>query len=225
MRTDAIPPLGSDEMPEETRLLRALVRAARRSGIGPEDPLWPVLVALGQVVRHVSFRSREIESSLAQSLDKVGTLLTSSQRTADAEVERIRMQIAETETLTVARVAEAVGIAAERTLRRQGVVRDFRLAIAAFAILVLLLVGLCGGAFWLGQRRAEEAYRATEAHMQVPLKAAGAAAAKEWLRLMQWNDVAWSLSRCTGHTRRIGMREACDVPLWIGPPIPTNSNP
>jgi len=97
---------------------------------------------------------------------------------------------------------------------------DRNTALIAAAVLFGSVLGAFAGGYWWGSSAAQAAIHETETGLQAAFNN-GPKAAQDWLNLMTWNDVVYSLSLCRGNGISIQHgRTACMVPLWIEKPVP-----
>lgn len=202
------------------RLLDDLRAASRQAGIRSDDPLWPVIETLGRTAHHLAERSAEIEATSERVLAGLDGLLERGRAVSFAEVERIRAELARTQTVMVAEVAGAIGDAANRTLVRRVMIHDLRLAAWSVVVFVTVLLGVSAGSYALGAVHVRERYVSADASVRSILAAGGVAAAERWRDLMGWNDIVEAEAICVriGNTAQINGRAACAIPLWTEPP-------
>jgi len=87
----------------------------------------------------------------------------------------------------------------------------------SFAIGILAAAG--GGFLW-GQASANAAVRQTDQQLTLAYRD-GPSAAAIWANLMRSNDANLMLATCTGlAVKTLEGRKACNLPMWLEPPIP-----
>ena len=87
----------------------------------------------------------------------------------------------------------------------------------AFAVGIL---AAAGSSFLWGQASANAAVRQTEQQLALAFRD-GPGAAAAWANLMRSNDAGLMVATCTGlAVRTIEGRRACNMPVWLDPPIP-----
>ncbi|UEM08011.1 hypothetical protein JL101_035770 (plasmid) [Skermanella rosea] len=111
----------------------------------------------------------------------------------------------------IRRVTEAAADSTEREVERLVRRFDFGLVVKVAALLVgFTLAGFAGG-YFLGR----EDVKVTERRVAAAF-ADGPGQAKQWLELMESNDIRAALAKCTGGQVTVtGGRRACSVPLWL----------
>jgi len=86
------------------------------------------------------------------------------------------------------------------------------------AFVAAVVAAAIGGAVWDHSNQVATV-RSTEAGVSAAFRD-GQAAAANWLNLMRSNDPAQALAACTGiNVRVIEGRRACNLPVWLDPPI------
>ncbi|UZO94918.1 Hypothetical protein RMP42_05931 (plasmid) [Roseomonas mucosa] len=221
----AVPP--SDPVAGETeRLVEQLRDAARTAGVDRHDPMMPLLSAFAGLVRFLGGRSAAGERALDQAGQRVADALLQARTNAEAEERRFAAALAAAEAATVARVAGAIAVSADAALARRVRVFDRNTALLAAA----LLVATAGGCLWGGYRWGHADAAADIRHTEAGLRAAfaeGPADAATWLGLMQWNIIGRNIEACSNPraSGRQAGRRACDVPLWIEPPLASTPAP
>lgn len=220
-RSGSSPVPVSKDAPEDVEALIAELReAARHAGIQRDDPMMPLLTTLAHQIRFLANRTAKSDRIVAEMSERIIDALQQSRQAADAEIARFQAGIAQTETVTIQRIADNIARAADRALTRRVTILQWNRVAWAAAILVVLTVGSLVGGYWWGRDTALSSIHETEAGLQVAFEN-GAPAAQTWLNLMQWNDIASALAQCTEAALSIqGGRKACNVPLWIEPPPP-----
>jgi hypothetical protein len=142
-----------------------------------------------------------------------------ARRTADAEADRYNASILATETTIIQRIAGSIAASADKALTRRVQVFDRNTALWAAAVLFGTAVAcLVGGYVW-GGNVAEADIQETEAGLRVAFSNSPADA-KNWMLLMQWNNVSEALRTCKSPNEAIvdHGRRACALPLWIEKP-------
>lgn len=211
----------SQDAPEDVEALIAELReAARHAGIQRDDPMMPLLTTLAHQIRFLANRSAQSDRIATETSERILKALQQSHQATDAKIARFQAGIAQTETVTIQRIADHIAGAADRALTRRVTILQWdRVAWAAIA-LVFLTVGCLVGGYWWGRDSALSSIHETEAGLQVAFET-GAGAAQHWLDLMQWNNITNALDQCTGPAVSIqNGRRACQVPLWIQSPQP-----
>ena len=206
--------------PDWTRLVDSLRVASQRAGIRADDPLWPIIETLGRTAHHLAVRSAEIEATSERVLSGLDGLLERGRAVSSAEVERIRAELARTQAVMVAEVAEEIGKAANRTLVRRVVIHDLRLAAWSATLFVIVLLSVSAGSYALGAAHAVDRYLSADASVRSILATGGAAAAERWRDLIGWNNIVEAEAICVriGNTARINGRTVCAIPLWTEAP-------
>ena len=97
-----------------------------------------------------------------------------------------------------------------------------RRTLLAYGGALLLAVAVTGGVcFAWGQASANAAVHQTEQQLALAFRD-GAGGAAAWANLMRSNDAGLMLATCTGAAvKTIGDRRACNLPVWLDPPVPT----
>lgn len=211
----------SKDAPEDVEALIAELReAARHAGIQRDDPLMPLLTTLAHQIRFLANRTAKSDQMARDTSERIIDALQQSRQAADTEIARFQAGIAQTEVVTIQRIADNIARAADRALTRRVTILQWNRVAWAAAILVCLTVGSLVGGYWWGRDTALSSTHETEAGLQVAFED-GASAAQTWLNLMQWNDITKALAQCTEAAVSIQSgRKACNVPLWIEPPQP-----
>jgi hypothetical protein len=220
-RSGSSPVPVSKDAPEDVEALIAELReAARHAGIQRDDPMMPLLTTLAHQIRFLANRTAKSDRVVADMSERIIDALQQSRHAADTEIARFQAGIAQTEAVTIQRIADNIARAADRALTRRVTILQWNRVAWAAAILVCLTMGSLAGGYWWGRDTALSSIHETEAGLQVAFEN-GADAAQKWLDVMQWNDIADALAQCTEETVSIqGGRKACNVPLWIEPPQP-----
>ena len=220
-RSGSSPVPVSKDAPEDVEALIAELReAARLAGIQRDDPMMPLLTTLAHQIRFLANRTAKSDRVVAEMSERIIDALRQSRQAADTEIARFQAGIAQTEAVTIQRIAYNIAAAADRALTRRVTILQWNRVAWAATILVCLTVGSLVGGYWWGRDTALSSIHETEAGLQVAFEN-GASAAQTWLNLMQWNTITSALAQCTEAAVSIqGGRKACTVPLWIEPPQP-----
>jgi hypothetical protein len=205
---------------EADRLVAELHEAARQAGLRRDDPMVPLIGALGQIIRYMSTRAARSDHIAIDASRRIAQTVSQSRQVAEAETKRIRAVLAKTEAHTIERIATAIVETADAAWTRR--VRVFDRNTAALAGLVLFAVAaacLAGGTWW-GRSRADAAFRETEADLHEAF-IDGPDSAHAWRELMKWNDLRASLFTCDAALGRLHVQDGrkwCAQPLWIEKP-------
>jgi hypothetical protein len=213
-------PVSKDATEDVEALIAELREAARHAGIQRDDPMMPLLTTLAHQIRFLANRTATSDRVARETSARIIDALQQSRQAADTEIARFQAGIAQTETVTIQRIADNIAKAADRALTRRVAVLQWQLVLGAAGILFFVAAGCLGGGYWWGRSTALASIHETETGLQVAFEA-GAGAAQKWLDLMQWNSITQALGQCTGAVVSMQSgRKACGVPLWIEPPHP-----
>lgn len=201
-------------------LIRQMHQAAKISGIEQNDPLAPVLEAIIGFMKHIDNKALEQEYIVQAYVSEATNLLKLTQVTSRMIAERYQKSIEERGARTIEIISAKIAESADRALARRVRVFDRN---AAFVAVLMLVSSTLGGYFygrWQGKRIADASIGITEINLQSAFNH-GPQAANTWLQLMRWNNPRSALSYCHGSSVFIqNGRRACNVPLWIAPPLP-----
>jgi hypothetical protein len=204
---------------ETERLLDELRSAVKTAGLEPDDVMMPLVTAFARSIRFMAERGNTSDRMLAAAAERINAALIEARRTADAEAERFNASILATETTIIQRIAGSIAASADKALTRRVQVFDRNTALWAAAVLFGTAVAcLVGGYVW-GGNVAEADIQETEAGLRVAFSNS-LADAKNWMLLMQWNNVSEALRTCKSPNEAIvdHGRRACALPLWIEKP-------
>jgi hypothetical protein len=204
---------------ETERLLDELRSAVKTAGLEPDDVMMPLVTAFARSIRFMAERGSTSDRMLAAAAERINAALIEARRTADAEAERFNASILATETTIIQRIAGSIAASADKALTRRVQVFDRNTALwAAGALFGTAVACLVGGYVW-GSNVAEADIHETEAGLRVAFSNSPADA-KNWMLLMQWNNVSEALRTCKSPNEAIvdHGRKACALPLWIEKP-------
>ncbi|MCB8884034.1 hypothetical protein ACELLULO517_27615 [Acidisoma cellulosilytica] len=213
-------PVSKDATEDVEALIAELREAARHAGIQRDDPMMPLLTTLAHQIRFLANRTATSDRVATETSARIIDALQQSRQAADTEIARFQAGIAETEAVTIERIADSIAKTADRALTRRVAVFQWQLVLGAAGVLVLVAASCLGGGYWWGRDNTLASVHETETGLQTAFEQ-GAGAAQKWLNLMQWNPITDALGQCTGAL--VSMqdgRKACNVPLWIEPPHP-----
>jgi hypothetical protein len=187
-----------------------LATAVRRGGL-LNDPLRYVFGAVSTALG-VMFQLFAVN---AQQYSDVSDGLN---RQARDVVTRARLEIEVAQAQSIQTIAAAIASSAEQALCRRARTLDRWLALTAAGSLFGLAVVCLAGGVWWGRASAMASIAHSEAGIAAAIRERPAEA-KEWLQLMQANDVQQGLQACSGlWTDPKTGRRACSMPVWLDPP-------
>ena len=202
-------------------LEKQMAQAARRDGIDEDGPMVPTLQALRlcmDSLRHMTGMLSKISSHyVGQILDALSTSRTVTQ----AETDRFRAEIEHIETDIVRRVSHSIAQTFEQAFAQRARVQDRNSTLLAAAALVMVTGGFLYGGYHWGYSDAVAGIHETETDLQAAFRDSPATAA-QWVNLMRWNTLQHALAQCSGPLGTGNVQDgrlACDVPLWIKPPL------
>lgn len=169
-----------------------LRRVAAEAGIGPTDPLGPLM------------------DVLADTVDAVTDLPADCARKFDAMDVRLSAILDRAETLAGGHIARAAAAELPRAVNRLVLVRYWWLAVF---VGVILAGGIYGGYWWGDRTRAQQVVQ-IRAGLDLALSGKNAA---QWLGLMRMNTMDGALQGCRPVPQSTG-GEACSFTLWTKPP-------
>jgi hypothetical protein len=193
---------------EAEPLVAELYEAARRAGLRRDDPLAPLIRALGQILRYMSARTAESDRVAIDASQRIVQAVSQSQQAAEA----LTKVEADTVSRISAVIAETVDAAWTRRVRKY----DRNTALLAAVILFLVAAACLAGGAWWGHSRAYADIHETEDGLRQAFSD-GPDMARSWRELMEWNDLRGSIRACKEIQFQDG-REWCGVPLWLQKP-------
>ena len=170
-----------------------LRRVAAESGIGPADPLGPVIEALAETSDAVSALPDDCARRFDNLDARLAALLNDAKAAAAGELAH-----------TAGRALPAA--VRELTFRQH---RGMFLAAAA-ALVAALLIGAAGG-YWFGWSDEATKYVQTPSELGVALTGPAAA---DWTTLIRLNDIRRAERTCAPQAGGV----ACSISLWVKPP-------
>ena len=122
---------------------------------------------------------------------------------------------------TVERLEKAAVRGADRRAAELALAHNRRTLLIYGGAFAVGILAAAGGGFAWGRSSSNASVRYNEQQLALAFQNGPAAAAK-WTSLMRANDVELALAGCTGAGLKvIDGRRACNVPLWLDPPVPT----
>ena len=213
-------PVAHDATEDVETLITELREAARHAGIQRDDPMMPLLTTLAHQIRFLANRTATSDRVATETSARIIDALQQSRQAADTEIARFQARIAETEAVTIERIADSIAKTADRALTRRVAILQWQLVLGAAVVLFFVAASCLGGGYWWGRDDTLSSVHETETGLQTAFED-GAGAAQKWLNLMQWNNISFALGQCTGAVVSMQSgRKACGVPLWIEPPHP-----
>ena len=214
----AVPSIASSEQAEMTALVAQMRAAARQAGLDDDGPLTPLLQALMLVLDRLGALADRNARLSDEHVAGIRQTLTAAREAADSETARFRAGLEATKAEVIFEIARKIAQSADAALTRRVRVFDRNTALIAAAVLFGSVLGAFLGGYWWGSSSAQAGIHETETGLQAAFND-GPKAAQDWLNLMTWNDVVYSLSLCRGDGISIQHgRTACMVPLWIEKP-------
>jgi hypothetical protein len=202
-------------------LEKQMAQAARRDGLDEDGPMVPTLQALRLCMGSLRDMTRVLSEISTHYVGQILDALSVSRTVTQAETDRFRAEIEHTETDIIRRVSHSIAQTFEQAFARRARVQDRNSTLLAAAALVMITGGVLYGGYQWGQADAVGGIHETEADLQAALRDSPATAA-QWVNLMRWNNLQRALAQCSGPLG-IGHvqdgRLACDVPLWVQPPL------
>ena len=202
-------------------LERQMAQAARRDGIDEDGPMVPTLQALRLCMDSLRNMTRVLSQIPTHYVGQILDALSASHTVTQAETARFRAEIEHIESDIVRRVSHSIAQTFEQAFARRARVQDRNSTLLAAAALVMITGGVLYGGYQWGHADAVAGIFESEVGLQAAFHDNPATAA-HWINLMRWNNLQASLAQCSGpggagHVQ--DGRLACDVPLWIKPPL------
>ncbi len=197
----ASPPAAADDEAFAALVLEAqasLAQGVEKAGLG-RDPYRFMMGALAQALGVLPAFMGKLDGAIDQARQPVDPAAVEQ---AVVRLEQAAVRGADR------RAAELARSRNRRTLLTYG---------GTFAISILTAAG--GGFAW-GQASANAAVHQTEQQLALAYRD-GPSAAAIWANLMRSNDANLMLAACTGlAVKTLEGRKACNLPMWLEPPIP-----
>ena len=213
-------PLPAVDVDEETeKLLGELQRAVKTAGLEPDDPMMPLVTAFARSIRFMAERGSTSDQVMALASERIRAALVEARHTADAEAGRFNAAVKAIETDIIHRISDSIASSADQAFVRRVRVFDRNTALlAAAALFVTAIVCGVGGYVW-GGNVAQADIQETEAGLKAAFSI-DAADAKNWMLLMDWNNLGQALKSCGNANQAIldHGRHACALPLWTERP-------
>ena len=194
--------------------------AMATAGFDESDPMRPVLVAFSSYIDFLEQRMLLNEERLAATARESLAFVKEARQAADLEERRLVAACRNAEAKLVADFSQSIQKDVLASLERK---RDWEESKANSGTAMLVILASLVSAFFFnhnGYENGVASVHETETGLQAAFRQ-DPSSAREWMQLMQGNDIKAALDRCSpefpprapfdGHT-------ACMVPLWLGKP-------
>ena len=142
--------------PDIEQLEAELDRGARTAGIGPEDPLWPVLQSWKALIRGTLERAAISDRAVLEAARRFEVLQSRLEKQQTLNLEVLKTGLAHTQAAasyaclqSAGEIGARIADSQERTMVRRAKVFDRESILATATVMILvLLVAVAGGRFW-----------------------------------------------------------------------------
>lgn len=218
---DALSPILSG-VPTGTapELIASLHRAARAAGITDNDPMLPLIIALGQTIGFLDRRLAQSEKALGESSQRALSAMRLIMDTSAAEERRIVATMQKIESDTANRLMKTVWRAMESLLERRYIRNGKDGAVIGLAILLVGSALILGRGDWRSEHASDA--QVSESDMGVELKFNSPEMARRWMEGAKWNTqfITRALGGCREASVTPALSEpgACNIQLYTKSP-------